>query len=239
MEINLLAPAQLSNLLNRLDHTNLVVDSHDGDETCLWAHGLLQVLHADQTIRLHGQVCDIKTFVLQMSAAVEDTLVLGLRSDDVILLATLFEEASDALDTHVVALCCSTGEDDLLGVGTDEICDVFPCFFDGFVRLPTIRVCPGVRVTIQASPVGQHCIQYSGVGRGGGLSVEVDGPCALVHDGCLFEDAGGGTHHGITRHSSLRGGGILGLDAGLVEEGALVLADGALDVDGGVLGRRF
>lgn len=94
-------------------------------------------------------------------------------------------------------------------------------------------------VAIETGEVGEHGIQYSGVGRSGGLSIEVDGASSLVHDGCLLENAGGGAHHGFGAHASGGHGGILGLDSSLSKEGLLVGLDGGFDIDSGVSRRAF
>lgn len=87
VEENLLLTAQLANLVNGLDNTNFIVDSHDTDKGSFGANGRLQVFHLDQAVVLHGEIGDIETLVLQMSAAIKHALVLCLGCDDVPLLA--------------------------------------------------------------------------------------------------------------------------------------------------------
>src|SRR4051794_28030363 len=93
VEEDLLRSAELSDLLDGLHDTNLVVDSHDGDKHGFRPHGSLQLLHVDSAVGLDGKVCDLVTLVLQVTATVEDALVLGLACDDVVLLATALEES--------------------------------------------------------------------------------------------------------------------------------------------------
>ena len=162
--------------------------------------------------------------------------MLGLAGDDVVFLASFLEEARDALDAHVVALRRAAGEDDFFRVRADEGGDVFARLLDGFVRLPAVGVGAGVGVAVQAGEEGEHGVEDSRVGRGGGLHVEVDGSGAFVHYRGLFEDCGGRTHCRVAAHARRGELGIFGCQAGLIEEGFLVLADGALDADGGVLG---
>lgn len=140
MEENLLASAKLANVRQRLLDTNLVVDSHDGDEAGLGPDGLLQILEVDQTVVLHGQICDLKALVLQVSAAVQDALVLRLAGDDVVLLARPLEESRHALDAHVVTLRRSRREDDLLRIRADQLGNVAASLLDGVICLPTVRV---------------------------------------------------------------------------------------------------
>lgn len=172
-----------------------------------------------------------------MTTAVENTLVLSLAGDDVVFLSTTLEEAGDTLDAHVVALGGSGSEDDLLGVGANQAGDVGSGLLDSGVGLPSVGVGSRVGVAVEASEEGKHGIEYSGVGRSGRLSIEVDGASSLIHDGCLLEDSSGRAHHGIGAHAGGGHGGISGLDASLGEEGLLVGLDGGFDIDSGVLGR--
>lgn len=76
MEKDLLGAAELANLLQGLDHTNLVVDSHDGDQGGVGANGSLEVIHGDQSVLSHRQVGNLETFVGQNTARVQNALVL-------------------------------------------------------------------------------------------------------------------------------------------------------------------
>lgn len=57
-----------------------------------------------------------------------------------------------------------------------------PAILDGLLRLPAVRVRLAVRVTVGVRHVGEHRIEHAGVGRRGGLHVEVDrAPDGLLH----------------------------------------------------------
>ena len=239
VEEHLVTTAKLANLRKRLLDTDLVVDSHDRNKTSLRPDGLRQLVHVDQAVVLHGQVCDLEAFVLQMSAAVQDTLVFCLTSDDVVLLARSLEEPGHTLDAHVVALCCSRCEDDLFRISTNQVGDVCASLFNSVVRLPTVGMCSRMRVTVKSCEERKHGVKHSRVCRRGGLHVHVDGSGAFVHHGRLLQDSGGGTHHSIGAHARRRHRGILGLDTSLGEECLLIFLDGLLNVDSGVLGRRL
>lgn len=76
MEKDLLGAAELANLLQGLDHTDLVVDSHDGDQGGVGADSSLEVIHGDQSVLSHGQVGDLETFIGQNTARIQNALVL-------------------------------------------------------------------------------------------------------------------------------------------------------------------
>ena len=200
VEEDLFGPAELANLLNRLHDTNLVVDRHDTDERRLGAHRRLELRHVDKTITLDRQVRDREALVLQMPAAVKHALVLSLACDDVVLLSGALEEAGDALDAHVVALGGAAGEDDLLGVGADEVGNVLAGVLDALVCLPSVGVSARVGVTVQAGHIGQLGVDNTGIHGSSGLHVKVDWARSLVHDTGLLQDA-----CGVSIMSSQRG----------------------------------
>lgn len=171
MEEDLLRSAELSNLLDRLYNTNLVVDGHDADNGGIGTHRGLELGHVDETVVSYWQVSDGEAFILQMSTAVKHTLVLCLCCDDVLLLAASPKKASDTLDTHVVTLSSPAGEDDLLWVCADEVGNVGAGVLYGFVGLPPIRVGSRMGVTIHAGHVGHHFVYYARVHGGCGLHV--------------------------------------------------------------------
>lgn len=146
----------------------------------------------------------MEALVLEMPAAVENTLVFRLACDDVVLFPRALEEAGDALDAHVVALGGAAGEDDLLWVGADEIGNVCPGILDSLVCFPAVGVCARVGVAVQAGHEGKHGVDDAGVHGGRGLHVHVDGARALVHDGRLLQDAWRSQHRG---HAAAGGAG--------------------------------
>lgn len=83
-----------------------------------------------------------------MSTAVEDAFVLSLCGDDVLLLSGSAEESRHPFDAHVVALGGTACEDDLFGIGTDEVGDMVSRLLGGFLCFPAICVCSRVGITI-------------------------------------------------------------------------------------------
>lgn len=188
VEEDLLGAAKLANLLEGLDDTNLVVDSHDTDDGSVGTDGSLQLRHVDQAGALHGEIGHFKTLVLKMPAAVEDTLVFCLAGDDVLLLAGPAKEPGNTLDAHVVGFGGAAGENDFLGVSANQISNVFPRLLNGLVCFPAVGMCPRVGVAIDVGEEGHHGIEHSGVDGGGSLHVEVDGTLSFIHDGSIAED---------------------------------------------------
>lgn len=93
----------LSNLLDRLDRPDFVVDEHDlrgmpvrktqqpikqednthRDKARVGPDRLLELLEVDEAVLLDGEVGDVEALVLQDTARVEHTLVLSLSGDAV------------------------------------------------------------------------------------------------------------------------------------------------------------
>lgn len=76
VEEDLLGAAEGSDLLDRLNDSDLVVDSHDRDQSSVGANGSLEIVHGDQAVLSNREVGDIETFVTQYTARIQDTLVL-------------------------------------------------------------------------------------------------------------------------------------------------------------------
>src|SRR5262249_11964580 len=71
---------------DRIDHPDLVVRVHDGDQDGGRLDGCLQFIQTHAPVALNGQVSDLETFFFQALAGIEDGFVLDCLSDDVIAL---------------------------------------------------------------------------------------------------------------------------------------------------------
>mmetsp|Transcript_36943 Transcript_36943/g.119160 ORF Transcript_36943/g.119160 Transcript_36943/m.119160 type:complete len:513 (-) Transcript_36943:27-1565(-) len=171
--------ADLANLIDRLQDTDLVVHVHDGDQRGVWADRLLQLLQVDDAVGAHGQVCHIPSVLhLQAAAGGEHALVLRLRGDDVLLLAAV--EGGHALDSHVVGLGGPGGEEDLLGVRVDELRDLLAGLLCSILCIPAVGMAAAVRVAEAASEPRHHRVQHPGVDGSCGLHVQVGRPPVFV-----------------------------------------------------------
>jgi len=63
VEENLLGTAKGSDLLDGLNDSDLVVDSHDRDQSGIGANGSLEVVHGDQAVLSNRKVGDIEALV--------------------------------------------------------------------------------------------------------------------------------------------------------------------------------
>src|SRR5260370_29608470 len=78
----------LADLRHRIDHANLVVGGHDGDQNRLRRNRLPHVFGVNAPIALHRQISHLVSVLFQPLAGIEHSLVLnGLRDDVVALLA--------------------------------------------------------------------------------------------------------------------------------------------------------
>mmetsp|Transcript_20823 Transcript_20823/g.28690 ORF Transcript_20823/g.28690 Transcript_20823/m.28690 type:complete len:420 (-) Transcript_20823:258-1517(-) len=174
---SLVCSAHLPNLLQGLQHADLVVDGHHGDHARVRPQGRRQLLQPDQPVLLHGQVGDLEPLLLELAAAVQHALVLGLRGDHVPL--ALAEEPHRALDGEVVALGGARGEHDLLRVGAHQRRHLRPGGLHRRLRLPAVGVRLRVRVAVPLQHVGQHGVEHAGVHGRRGLHVQVQRPPRL------------------------------------------------------------
>ena len=100
VEDDALLMAELADFADGLQHADLVVGGHDGDQDGLVVHGALQVFEIDQAVGLHRQIGDAVAVLFQALAGVQHGLVLGDLGDDVV--AALAVHLRDALDGQVV-----------------------------------------------------------------------------------------------------------------------------------------
>ncbi|KAH3675913.1 hypothetical protein WICPIJ_009212 [Wickerhamomyces pijperi] len=139
VEEHLVPFTDLPDLGNRLNHTDFVVHSHHRDQSCVWSDGGFQLVQIDQPVFTNLQIRHLEPFVLHVSGRVQDTLVLGLHRDDVLL--GLGVESWNTLDGHIVGLGGSGSEDDFLWVSADQVRNVFSGLLDLLVGLPAVAMC--------------------------------------------------------------------------------------------------
>lgn len=184
----LILPTKLTNVLDGLDDSDLVVDGHDGDETGFTrSNGSFQLIQLDSALVIDRKVSDFEALGLELTTRVEDALVLCLRSDDVLLLG-LVKPAIDfmaiskskyelhtthtpghTLDGHVIALSGPGGEDNLFGICVDELGHLTTSMLNCFFALPTVGMGSAMRVAVVRGQVGKHGVQDPGVHGCGGL----------------------------------------------------------------------
>ena len=163
----------LADLADGLEHADLVVGGHDGDQDGLVVDGPLQVFEIDEAVGLHRQVGDAVAVLLQALAGVQHGLVLGDLGDDVV--AALAVHLRNALDGQVVALRGAGGKDDLLGAGADQLGDLLARGLHGLLGLPAEGVVAAGGVAEHGGEVGHHRLQHPRIERSGGVIVHVDG----------------------------------------------------------------
>lgn len=201
VKVDLFGAAQFADFFHGLNDADLVIDGHYAHQHRIRSNGSFELFKVDQPITLHRQVRDLEAFVLQMSAAIQHALVFCLTCDDVFLLSRTAKESGDTFDAHIIALCCATGEDDFFRVCSNELGDVSSGLIGSLLGFPAVCMGSGVRVAVHAGQVWQHGVEHSGVDRGRGLSVKIDRPGPLIHDGSLLQNARGRAHHEIARHT--------------------------------------
>ena len=105
MEDDALLVADLPDFANRLEHADLVVRGHDGDENRLVIDGAFQVLQINEAVCFHRQIRHAVAVFLKPLTGIQHRFVLCDLSDDVV--AAFAIHFSNALDGKVVALGCS------------------------------------------------------------------------------------------------------------------------------------
>ena len=109
---------------------------------------------------------------LQALARVEDGLVLGLQRDDVVALGPV--ELGHALQSQVVRLGGTAGEDDLVGLRPDEGGHLGTRLLDRRLGPPAECMVARSGVPEVLPQVGEHRLEHARVERGRGMVVHVD-----------------------------------------------------------------
>ncbi len=180
---------ELADLADGLQHANLVVGRHDGDQNRLVVHGPLQVFEIDQSIGLHRQIGHAVAVLLQPLAGVQHRLVLGHLGDDVV--AAFAVHLRNALDGQVVALGGAGGKDDLLGGCADQLGNLLARRLHGLLGLPSKGVVAAGRIAELGGEVGQHRLQNPRIQRAGGVIIHIN---RQAHARRHFNIAGNCTH---------------------------------------------
>mmetsp|Transcript_35033 Transcript_35033/g.51325 ORF Transcript_35033/g.51325 Transcript_35033/m.51325 type:complete len:215 (-) Transcript_35033:94-738(-) len=170
MEKNFICAADFADFFHWLDHSNFVVHSHDRHKDSIRADFSLEHLQIDQPVCLHGEIGDVKTFVLKYTARVQHALVFGCCRDDVLFLRGV--EPGHSLDGHVVALSSTRREDDLLSVSTNHLTHMSARRFHRFLYLPTIVMRARVGIAILPRHEWHHRIEHAWIHGGGALVVQ-------------------------------------------------------------------
>ena len=156
-----LIPADLPNFLDGLNHTDFIVDHYNWNEDSIGPKGLLELFKVNDSISLHRKICDIKTLLLQVAATVQDTFVIYLCCYNMFFLRILAVELSDTLNGQIVALCCSTCEDNFFGRSANQGSYIFSRLFTGIFCVPPVGMWAGMRITKAVCQVWQHRIKNS------------------------------------------------------------------------------
>ena len=71
-----------TNLLDRFDGSDLIVCKHHGDQNGIRADRLLDILRRNQTVCIYVQISHFIALLLQISAGMQDGMMLDLGRDD-------------------------------------------------------------------------------------------------------------------------------------------------------------
>lgn len=89
--------------LNVLDHADLIVDQHYGRHDGVGPQGVPEYVQIDQAIWFDGEVGNLKALAFELAHGVENGLVFGLGSDQV--LASVPIKACSSLQRQIVGFC--------------------------------------------------------------------------------------------------------------------------------------
>ncbi len=157
----------------RLQHADLVVGRHDGDEDGARGHRRAELGEVDEALRVHAEPRDAAPLALEPFAGVQHRLVLGGGGDDVV--AAIAQRVGDAFERQVVGLGRAAGEDDLPGRCADEVGDLGPRRVHRLLRVPAVGVLAARGIAEVLGEKRQHRLEHARVNRRRRVIVQVDG----------------------------------------------------------------
>ncbi len=168
-----LRAAERADLLQRLQHADLVVGGHHRDDGGALVDRRGQRREIDETLGVDRQHADAAAFARHRLDAFEHAFMLGRHGDDVIAPQRAVE-ARGALDREVVGFGRARGEDDLARLGTDQRGDLAASLLHRFRGFAAIGMRRRMRVAELLGEPGQHLLEHAPVDRRRRLVVEID-----------------------------------------------------------------
>ena len=163
-------PADLRDGMNRAD---FVVRQHDRNQNGLIRDGVPHVVRIDPAGFIDGQIRDLDTFFLQRLRRIDHRAVFGRRGDDVITF--LLIHLDHAFQRQVIGLGSSAREHDLLGVGVNEIGNVFARLVHALFGFPTEGMVPARGIAELFGEIREHRIHHARVAGRGRMVVHING----------------------------------------------------------------
>src|SRR6185437_3235045 len=181
-----------ANLCNRLEHANFIIGVHDADENRLIRERCFQIFEAEQAIARDQQVSDAITLFFQTLAAIEHSLMLAGNSNNVVALVSA--GLGYAFDREIVALGRSRGEDDLLRVSANQLCDLLAGSLNCLLCFPAKLMAAAGCIAKLLREVGEHRFEDPRINLCGGVVVEIDRKLHLLKCNPSGLSAIGGRH---------------------------------------------
>ena len=135
-----------------------------------------QQVKVDQAVWHDGQIGDFKSLFLQMAAGIQNTFVFGDAGHNMIFFALV--KSGHALNGQVVGFGGARGENDVLGFGADEGGDLLSGDQGCLFGLPPIFMIAGMGIAKFFGKPRDHGLNHSGVARGRGLIIHINGSLA-------------------------------------------------------------
>src|SRR5581483_5496157 len=154
MEKDAAFAAEPPDLFNGLEHAGFIVRRHDGDQDGLWRKRVFESVKINQTVRFYGKPGNAITVLLQIFAAIKNSLVLAHSSNDVV--ATRALGLSDAEDSEVVAFSGAGGKNNLLRRRADCSGDLTAGRFHSRSSFPSKRMAIAGGIAKFGSEERQH-----------------------------------------------------------------------------------
>lgn len=90
MKESFVSSADLSELLQRLNDSDFIVNVNNTAHQSIWSERISQVVRVDQpSDSFNRQICDVKAFIFESTTGIEDTFVINLSRDNMLFLIAI------------------------------------------------------------------------------------------------------------------------------------------------------
>ena len=145
MENHFVLASDFTNRGYVVDDADLIIHMHQRHQNSVFTNGFGNRFRRDDAILAWIQISDLKTFALELTTAVENSLMLDLGSNNV--LAFLAIEVCRPFDSKVVSFSGTGGPDDFTRITIEQVSDILTRCLNSFLSLPAKHVRTRSRVT--------------------------------------------------------------------------------------------
>ena len=157
MENNVMLFSNLTDLLDRLNGTNLIVCKHNRDHDRCRSNSCFQLIQLDHSILIYSNVSHLKTILFQIFTCMQNRMMLYRRSNNMI--SFFFLRKSCRFQRPVIRLTSTTCKINLISIGTQKVSHCLSGILYSLLTLTCETIYTGW-IAIFLRKIRHHCLQH-------------------------------------------------------------------------------